>query len=211
MAARRSGRSIPLVFVAVIALVVAVALPALAQQTHVVDVQDDRYAPATIEVIEGDTVRWTQSGSNPHTVTASDGSFDSHPDCNNFADAAAGNCMAQGDTYEQTFTETGEVDYYCKLHGTSGGAGMAGTVVVAAAAEEEPPAEESDEPAEEDAPTEDAPAEDAPAEDDDTADATDDAEDGVAGDLPETGLPLGVLAIIGLALLGAGLVAKRRT
>lgn len=196
------NRSAVLAIVASIALVGALALPALAQQTHDVDVADDTFVPATIEVTEGDTVRWTQSGSNPHTVTASDGSFDSHPDCNSFADAAAGNCMAQGDTYEQTFAEAGEVDYYCKIHGTSGGAGMAGTVVVAAAAEDEPPAEEED-----DAPEEDAPEDDAPAGDDDAADATD---DDTAADLPETGLPLGILAVLGLALLGAGVAAARR-
>lgn len=73
---------------------------------------------------------WTQTGSLPHSVTADDGSFDSHPDC------ASGDCMQNGDTFSQSFSEPGEYAYYCRVHGGPGGVGMSGTVVVTAAQEE---------------------------------------------------------------------------
>lgn len=101
-----------------------------AQETASVDVQDNQFVEPDIVVTAGDTVQWTQSGSNPHSVTADDGSFDSHPDCNSFGDAAGGNCMSNGDTYSQTFESEGEIAYYCKIHGAPGGQGMAGTIVV---------------------------------------------------------------------------------
>lgn len=94
-----------------------------------VDVADNEFSPASLTIQVGDTVRWTQSGTNPHTVTEDDDSFDSHPDCDEFADSVLGNCMAEGDTHEETFTEAGEVGYYCKIHGGPG-SGMAGTITV---------------------------------------------------------------------------------
>ena len=92
-----------------------------------IDVQDNRFAPATVTVAPGDTVTWTQSGSNPHSVTADDGSFDSHPNC-------PPACMGNGDTFSHTFDDSGEFGYHCKIHG-SPGQGMSGTVVVEAAGE----------------------------------------------------------------------------
>jgi plastocyanin len=170
---------------AALLLVVAATVVALAQETHDVEVVDDAFEPPTIEVTEGDTVRWTQTGSNPHTVTADDESFDSHPDCQTFADAADGNCMEEGDTYDQTFEEEGEFGYYCRLHG-SPGQGMAGTVVVTAA--EVDPADDD--------PTD---------EDDDPVEEEEDDEE-----LPETG-PWGLIALLGaLAVLGGGRAPRRR-
>lgn len=107
-------------------------LAAIAQGADV-QVADNRFEPATIEVEVGTTVTWTHSGSNPHTVTAADGSWDSNPDCNGFADAGAGHCMTNGQTFQHTFSEPGTYTYYCKLHGTADGQGMAGTIVVRAA------------------------------------------------------------------------------
>ncbi|MGH2724789.1 MAG: plastocyanin/azurin family copper-binding protein [Actinomycetota bacterium] len=88
-----------------------------------VDVQDNVFVPAEVTIAPGDTVTWTQTGSNPHSVTADDGSFDSHPDCPD-------TCMAQGDTFQHTFEEAGTFAYYCKIHGGPGGAGMSGVVEV---------------------------------------------------------------------------------
>lgn len=109
--------------------VLALPIGAAFAATHSVSVVDNEFEPPTITVTAGDTVEWTHDGSNPHTVTASDGSWDSHPDCESFDD----DCMMSGDTYSETFDETGEFTYYCKLHGTADGEGMAGTVVVQAA------------------------------------------------------------------------------
>lgn len=117
------------------ALALAVPLAATAAAaSHDVDVVDNAFEPPTLTVTVGDDVTWTSSGTNPHTVTADDGSFDSNPDCESFADAADGDCMEDGDSFEHTFDQPGEHPYFCRIHGGPGGAGMAGTIVVEAAA-----------------------------------------------------------------------------
>lgn len=134
---------------AVVALgvtVVVLAGPAVdAQQSSGVDVRDNEFVDADIVVTAGDTVAWSQSGSNPHSVTADDGSFDSHPDC-------LPNCMGQGDTFSHTFETPGEYPYHCKIHGGPDGQGMSGIVRVQAAAQQgptttEPPVTSTTEPA----------------------------------------------------------------
>lgn len=116
-------------------LVLAMPLAATAAAaSHDVDVVDNAFEPPSPTVTAGDEVTWTSSGSNPHTVTADDGSFDSNPDCGAFADAASGACMDGGESFAFTFDEPGEYAYYCKLHGGPGGVGMAGTITVEAAA-----------------------------------------------------------------------------
>lgn len=115
-------------FAAPLLLALVLASPAAGQETAAVSVQDNAYAPRTVTITDGGTVTWTHGGSNPHTVTADDGSFDSHPDCEapNFQ-----NCMQSGETYSRTFTTGGgSVPYYCKIHGGPGGSGMAGVVQV---------------------------------------------------------------------------------
>lgn len=93
----------------------------------VVDVGDNFFEPRELAVPAGTEVTWEQSGVAPHTVTADDGSFDSHPDCQgaNLAD-----CMQKGDTFKQAFDSPGQVAYYCRIHGAPGGVGMAGVIVV---------------------------------------------------------------------------------
>lgn len=72
------------------------------------------YTPTDITVVIGvnNTVKWTNNDNMPHTVTASDGSFDS------------GN-MNSGATYVYTFTKPGVYHYDCTYHGW-----MHGTVTV---------------------------------------------------------------------------------
>jgi plastocyanin len=100
-----------------------------AQQTHSVNVVDIAYEPQQVSVQVGDTVTWTHTGELPHTVTADDGSFDSHPAC-------PPDCMQEGETFTHTFTSPGEVSYYCTVHGGAGGVGQAGVVVVSEAPDE---------------------------------------------------------------------------
>lgn len=88
-------------------------------------VADNSFPGGSITIRTGDTVRWTHTGNNPHSVTSAAAGFDSHPDCNSFADAALGNCMANGETFEFTFTSDGTFAYRCKIHGA-----MTGTITV---------------------------------------------------------------------------------
>ena len=88
------------------------------------------YIPINVVVKVGTAVTWHQTDeTQPHTVTASDGSFDSHKAC----PVDQGKCMVAGDEFEHTFEKAGKVHYYCKLHGAKNGtAGMVGTVTVQA-------------------------------------------------------------------------------
>lgn len=102
--------------------VLAVLLAACASNpdddTFSVGAVDDEFAAATIRVPVGGTVTWTHLGANVHNVTAADGSWASDPS------------MTQGDTYVRTFDAPGTYAYYCTIHGTPDGRGMAGFVLV---------------------------------------------------------------------------------
>jgi plastocyanin len=82
------------------------------------------YDPDPVEISVGDTVRWTNDDSTPHTVTSGGPNapnkgqeFDSSPNLNPL--------MAPGDTFEHTFKTAGEFPYYCQLHPN-----LVGTVIV---------------------------------------------------------------------------------
>ncbi len=87
------------------------------RQTASVDAVDDSFNPGQITVDAGAAVTWSNSGQNPHTVTADDGSF-------------ASGTLNTGDTFSETFTTSGSFSYYCEFHGGPGGSGMSGVVVV---------------------------------------------------------------------------------
>jgi plastocyanin len=88
--------------------------------TWTVEARDDAFVPTNLTIQAGDTVEWVHNGSNSHTVTADDGSFDSHPDCATVVDGALGRCMAADDTYSGTFEQVGKVLYGCKIHADQG-------------------------------------------------------------------------------------------
>jgi plastocyanin len=83
---------------------------------------DTAFKPNPVQVSVGDTVRWTNDDTQPHTVTSGqnaqpDGKFDSSPNFNPL--------IAPGQTFEHKFTEAGQYPYYCALHPN-----MVGTVSV---------------------------------------------------------------------------------
>ena len=61
------------------------------------------FAPTTVGILAGDTVRWSNGSFRAHTVTAEDGSFDS------------GRVGPKG-TFERRFDAVGVISYYCRLH-----------------------------------------------------------------------------------------------
>ncbi|HTH16051.1 MAG TPA: plastocyanin/azurin family copper-binding protein, partial [Magnetospirillum sp.] len=61
------------------------------------------FVPATITVPKGGTVVWSNRDDMVHSVVASDASFKSAP-------------LDTDDRYSHTFTEAGEVTYFCGLH-----------------------------------------------------------------------------------------------
>lgn len=93
------------------------AFSANAQQLHIVNVNDSFFAPSSLTIQVGDTVRWTNAaGGLSHNVTADDGSFASQ--------------TSSSFTFQVTFDTAGVFRYYCTLHGSSGGGGMSGTITV---------------------------------------------------------------------------------
>jgi autotransporter-associated beta strand protein len=85
------------------------------------------FAPSTVTISVGDTVRWTW-GSNNHSVTSGtpctvDGQFCSPNDTN----CGAGTLSNTGFVYEHTFTAAGTYSYFCHRHCSLG---MTGTVNV---------------------------------------------------------------------------------
>lgn len=81
-------------------------------QAHTVTIQDMRYSPRTITVHRGDRITWINKDLVPHTVTATDGKFDSH-------------LIAAGGSWTYVTRDSGAYDYKCILH-----VAMKGRVVV---------------------------------------------------------------------------------
>ena len=71
-----------------------------------------RFEPTTLTIRVGDTVRWFNDDAIPHTVSATDGSWDS------------GN-LAPGQSFEHRFDTAGSYSYLCRYH-----PGMTGTIEV---------------------------------------------------------------------------------
>jgi len=65
----------------------------------------------------GTTVEVTNDGGLDHDIVAVDGSF-------------ASGTIESGTTFELTIDNAGVVPFYCTLHGTADGDGMAGVLIV---------------------------------------------------------------------------------
>jgi plastocyanin len=108
------------------ALALVLLLPAIASaEIHQVRVVDNEFVPSFVTIAPGDTVEWSAEAPL-HTVTASDGSFDSEE-------------IPAGSTFSITFPTVGTVPYYCSNHGAPDGSGMAGVVRVVASTANTPP------------------------------------------------------------------------
>lgn len=76
-----------------------------------IDIVDIDYEPKAETVGKGVTVKWTNTGDLPHTVTKDSGpgpDFDS-------------GTLQPGDTYEETFTTPGKIAYLCTIHSGQNG------------------------------------------------------------------------------------------
>ncbi len=92
-----------------------------------VSVVDSAFEPKSSEIAINTEAMWAQTGSLPHSVTADDGSFNSHPAC---SASDTSQCMKTGNEFKHTFTKTGTYPYYCVIHGGKGGSGMSGVIIV---------------------------------------------------------------------------------
>jgi plastocyanin len=88
-----------------------------------VAIVDFAFEPATIEVPAGTTVRWTNQGAAPHTVTG------------DFADSRA---IDPAGVFSHTFAEAGTFDYVCAFHPDMTGQVIVGGAALAQTGEVEP-------------------------------------------------------------------------
>ena len=77
-----------------------------------VSIADIAFAPEQLAVPLGATVDWTNDDPFEHTVTATDGTFDS-------------GVIAEAETFAWTFDTPGLFEYFCAIHPS-----MVGTVTV---------------------------------------------------------------------------------
>lgn len=105
--------------IAVIALAIAAALPARADQTVTIG-PGFAFNPAAVTIVPGETVTWTWAASG-HSTTS---------------DAATGpevwdsGVQNSGFSFSHVFTTAGTFPYYCKVHSFPGGTIMNGVVQV---------------------------------------------------------------------------------
>lgn len=92
-----------------------------APSTATVAIVGNQFVPQTITIVTGGTVTWVNQDPVPHTVTASDRSFDS-------------SILRQGETWSRTFSNAGSYAYFCELHPE-----MTATVVVVPPGSPAPP------------------------------------------------------------------------
>ncbi|MFB6361266.1 MAG: plastocyanin/azurin family copper-binding protein [Halobacteriales archaeon] len=97
------------------------------------------YEPQEITIEVGETVRWRNTNSRAHTVTAygkqipdgapywASGGFDSEQAARDAFYEGFGGALSTDDTYERTFETAGEHHYFCVPHER---AGMIGVVIV---------------------------------------------------------------------------------
>ncbi len=100
---------------ALVALVLALAVPTVLAASRAVSIQDFAFSPRTVEIRVGDTVRWTNRDSVAHSATARNGSFDT-------------GLLSDGESGSVRFTAAGTYRYICTPHPD-----MTGTVVVRSA------------------------------------------------------------------------------
>ncbi len=68
-----------------------------------VNIKDYAYDPSTITIPAGTSVTWTNLDTVPHTVTSTNGKFDS-------------GILGQGRIFNYTFSDPGTYNYYCTIH-----------------------------------------------------------------------------------------------
>jgi plastocyanin len=96
-------------------------LPATQSNEVVVPMAGFAFNPDTTVVPLGGTVVWVNQDGAPHTATADD------------EQAFKSDLLSKGQTFRHTFDAVGEFHYFCELHGSTGGEGMAGIIKVVAA------------------------------------------------------------------------------
>ena len=101
--ARTLGWRVGTAFAAAVAIAWATAAHVPAATPVAVGIKDFTYAPATVTVPVGATVKWTNHDEEPHTITSATGAFSSTG-------------LSHEETFARTFSARGTYQYFCALH-----------------------------------------------------------------------------------------------
>jgi PGF-CTERM protein len=115
----------PVGIILLLSMLMSVLATCAQAEEMMVDIEGFAFQPATLTVLPGTTVTWTNQDNAPHTVTSTDGKFDS-------------GSLSKGQEFNFNFTQPGVYDYYCKIHPS-----MRGRIEVISARAAESPATES--------------------------------------------------------------------
>jgi plastocyanin len=148
-----------------------------------VTIKNFAFSPSTITVNVGDTIKWTNQDSAPHTATAKDGSFDT------------GN-LDKGDSGSHTFSKVGTFAYICSVHPS-----MKATVVVKSAANDNSGSSGGGGSSSDSSSSNSNPF---------TPDSSGSAAADTSSSLANTGGDAALVGLVGLLLLGAGALLRRR-
>ena len=105
------------ILIVVALLFVTAPVAGISQTLHIVIASGMTFTPADLTIHTGDTIRWENQGGF-HNVVADDGSFTN------------GSALSSAWTYDKVFTSVGNFQYYCVIHGSTGGVGMSGIIRV---------------------------------------------------------------------------------
>jgi plastocyanin len=103
MFAKNVGRSLIIVFGAVMLSAIVLAAAVKAQDADTIVMKNFDFSPMMMTVKAGTTVIWKNLDGEPHTVVSPDGVFRSH-------------ALDQGDAFSFKFDKPGTYKYICSIH-----------------------------------------------------------------------------------------------
>jgi plastocyanin len=74
------------------------------EKAHKVTIKNLKYDPPTLKIKAGETVLWTNTDDNDHTVTSDD------------KDGFSSDNLGSGEKFRHTFEKKGKFPYHCKYH-----------------------------------------------------------------------------------------------
>jgi plastocyanin len=95
-----------------------------------VTIQDFSFAPRSVTIKAGATVRWTNAGPSAHNTTSDATLWDSGPLGAPMSGGGYGNGSSHGASFDFSFTQPGTYPYHCSLHPVSSYPNFTGTVIV---------------------------------------------------------------------------------
>jgi plastocyanin len=91
--------------------------PAGAAGGEKVRISHAKFLPGEVTIDAGETVTWVNEDEDGHSITADDGSFDSHPEC---SEEAQDKCLPPDGSWSYTFPTAGRYPYHSRTEGQKG-------------------------------------------------------------------------------------------